>query len=228
HYVSTVSLQLNPSGRSPFLPYSADATTVGTSPVTGVAASYREVLRSRAFGELIVQQLQLPLPPEAIGGAISTQLVPNTNILHLNVVWDNPADTQQLAQRVAEIFIVENQRRQMSQPGTQAQLANMEQSVSDINDRLQPLRQQQDRLSQAVTRGDLGQLTELTNLEERLSALESSRANLLVEISRIRNSFDTAVVVDAAAAAYPVDTTPLAQALLFGLIGGVGSAVAVA
>src|SRR5262249_1560026 len=68
HYVSTVSLQLNPSGRSPFLPYSADATTVGTSPVTGVAASYREVLRSRAFGELIVQQLQLPLPPEAIGG----------------------------------------------------------------------------------------------------------------------------------------------------------------
>src|SRR5712675_1260536 len=74
HYLSTVSLQLNPAGRSPFLPYaSPDNTSIGVSPVTGVAASYREVLRSRAFGEVVVQQLHMSIPPELIGYAVSTQ-----------------------------------------------------------------------------------------------------------------------------------------------------------
>jgi len=227
-YISAVSLQLNPAGKSTFLPYSADATSVGTSPVTGVAASYREVLRSRAFGELIVQQLQLPIQPEAIGAAISTQLVPNTNIFRVSVVWENPSDAQQLAQRIAEIFIIENQRRQQSLPGNQAQLADLEQSAADINDRLEPVRQQRERLNQSVARGDLSRLSELTGLEDRLGVLQSSRANLLVEISRIRSSFDTAVIVDPASAAYPVDTTPVSQALVFGFAGGLGLAVVLA
>jgi capsular exopolysaccharide synthesis family protein len=226
HYVSTVSLQLNPSGRSPFLPYAnPDSTSVGVSPVTGLAASYREVLRSRAFGELVVQQLQLPIAPESIGYAVSTQLVPNTNILKLNVVWDNPSDAQQLAKAVADIFIVENQRRQQTQPGTQAQLANLEQSASDIQDRIGPLHQQQQRLNDTIARGDLSRLTELSGVEDRLSALETSHANLLVEISRIRSSFDTAVILDGPTGAAPLDTTPLVQALVFGLLGGLGVAV---
>jgi non-specific protein-tyrosine kinase len=227
-YVSAVSLQLNPSGRSPFLPYaSPDSTSIGLSPVTGLAASYREVLRSRAFGELIVQQLQLPLPPEAIGYAVSVQLVPNTNILRLSVVWDNPSDAQQLAQRISEIFIVENQRRQQSQPVMQAQLADMEQSAGDIQARVGPLQQQRERLNQAVGRGDLSRLTELSSLEERLAALQTSHANLLVEISRIRGSFDTAIILDSATPGQPMETTPLLQAVVFGLIGGLGVALAI-
>jgi non-specific protein-tyrosine kinase len=227
-YVSTVSLQLNPAGRSPFLPYaSPDSTSIGLSPVTGLAASYREVLRSRAFGELIVQQLQLPIPAESIGNSVSVQLVPNTNILRLNVIWDNPSDAQQLAQRIAEIFIVENQRRQQSQPTTQAHLADMEQSAGDIQARIGPLQQQRERLNQTVGRGDMSRLTELSGVEERLAALQSSHANLLVEISRIRGSFDTAVILDGATAGQPMDTTPLLQAVVFGLLGGLGVALAI-
>src|SRR5215468_1564239 len=109
-YVSTVSLQLNPSGKTPFLPYSSEGISRDTSPVLAVAASYNEVLRSRAFGEVVVQQLKLPISPDSIGGSVSTVLVPNTNILKLNVIWDNPSDAQQLAQNIAQIFIVENQR----------------------------------------------------------------------------------------------------------------------
>jgi non-specific protein-tyrosine kinase len=225
-YVSTVSLQLNPAGRSPFLPYaSSDSTNTGTSPVTGLAASYREVLRSRAFGELVVQQLQLSIASEWIGSAVTTQLIPNTNILRLIVVWDNPTDAQHLAQRMAEIFIVENQRRQQSQPVNQAQLADMEQSASDIRGRIGPLQQQRERLGQAVSRGDMSRLTELSGLEDRLGVLQSSHANLLVEISRIRGSFDTAVILDPATAGSPVDTTPLLQAVVFGLLGGLGVAL---
>jgi capsular exopolysaccharide synthesis family protein len=224
HYISTVSLQLNPSGRSPFLPYaSPDNTSTGVSPVTGLSASYREVLKSRAFGELVVKQLQLSIAPESIGYAISTALVPNTNIMKLNVVWDNPSDAEQLAKAVAGIFIVENQRRQQTQ--TQAQLANLEQSASDIQDRIGPLQQQQQRLSDATARGDTTRMTELNGVEDRLGALQTSHANLLVEISRIRSSFDTAVIIDGPSSAAPVDTTPLLQALVFGLAGGLGIAV---
>jgi polysaccharide biosynthesis transport protein len=227
-YISSVSLQLNASGKSPFLPYASQGISTDTSPVVALAASYREVLRSRAFGEVVVQQLQLSIPPDAVGGAVNTFLVPNTNILRMNVVWDNPSDAQQLAQRIAEIFIVENQRRQQSQPVTQAQLANMEQSASDLQDRLIPLQQQEQQLTQTISRGDLSHIAELTPLEERLASLQSSHANLLVEISRIRSSFDTAVIVDNATPASPVDSTPILQALVFGLLGGLGAALGLA
>jgi len=224
-YQSTVSLQLNPAASSPFLPYQSDAAVSSTSPVVVQAASYQEVLRSRTFDSVVVQQLNLPLPPEALAGAISTQLVPNTNILHLSVTWDNPSDAQQLAQRTAEIFIAENQRRQQAQPGVQAQLADMEQSARDMQARRGPLQQQRDRLDEAVARGDLSRLNDLTALEARLSALDTSYANLLVETSRIRGSFDTAVVLDAATPARALDALPLSQALVFGLLGGAAVAV---
>jgi non-specific protein-tyrosine kinase len=224
-YVSTVSLQLNPAGKTPFLPYSSEGISRDTSPVTAVAASYNEVLRSRAFGEVVVQQLQLPVSPDAIGASLSTVLVPNTNILRLNVIWDNPSDAQQLAQNIAQIFIIENQRRQESQPDVQAQLGTMEQSASDLQDRMAPLQQQEQRLNSAIARGDLSGLSELTSVGDRLAALESSRANLLIEISRLRSSFDTAVIVDNATPGGLVNTTPLSQALLFGLLGGLGVAI---
>ncbi|MBV9328284.1 MAG: polysaccharide biosynthesis tyrosine autokinase [Chloroflexi bacterium] len=224
-YQSTVSLQLNPAANSSFLPYSADSGVSPSSPVVAQAASYQEVLRSRAFGAIVVQQLGLNLPPDAIGGAISTQLVPNTNILHLSVTWDNPTDAQQLAQHIAEVFIAENQRRQQSQPGIQAQLAEMQQSASDTQSRIAPLQDQRDKLDDAVAHGDLSRLSELTGLDQRLSGLESSHTNLLVEISRIQSSFETAVILDSATPGRPIDALPLVQAVVFGLLGGIGVAV---
>src|SRR5438132_9563756 len=71
-YQSTVSLQLNPAARSSFLPYQADASTNSSSPVVAQAASYREVLRSRAFGQVIVDQLNLSVTPESVAGSINT------------------------------------------------------------------------------------------------------------------------------------------------------------
>lgn len=219
-YQSTVSLQLNPAARSSFLPYQSDTSTSGTNPVMAQAASYQEVLRSRAFGEVVVRDLTLPIPPEAIAGAITTQLIPNTNILHLSATWDNPDDAQKLTQRIAETFIAENQRRQESQPGTQAQLADLEQSARDLQSRRPALQQQRDRLDEAVSRGDLTRLNDLTALDTRLSTLDTSYANLLVETSRIRSSFDTAVILDSAGPARQLDAIPFTQALFFGVVAG--------
>jgi capsular exopolysaccharide synthesis family protein len=193
----------------------------------GQAASYQEVLRGRAFGALVVQQLGLNLPPEAIGNAIATQLVPNTNIMHLTVTWDNPGDAQGLAQHIAEIFIAENQRQQQSQPNGQSQLTQMQQSAADIQSRIGPLQDQRDKLDDSVARGDLSRLSELTGLDSRLSALESSHSNLLVEISRLQSSFETAVILDNATPGRQTDAIPLVQALVFGVLGGAGLAVVV-
>src|SRR5947209_12958679 len=216
-----ISLQLSPGAKGAFLPYLPDpASTSSASPVVLLAASYREVLRSRTFGEVVVQQLKLKVSPEAIAGAINTQLIPNTNILRLSVTWETPADAVQLTQRVAEIFISENLRVQQSEPTTQARLSQLEQSARDIQTRRVPLEQQRDRLDQSVAHGDMSRLPELNQLEASLTGLETSYANVLVEMSRIRGSFDTAAILDRASGAQAIDTVPPAQALVFGLVGG--------
>src|SRR5918911_1261790 len=109
-YQSTVSLQLNPAARSGFLPYGPgpDSDSYYTNTLASLAASYREVLRSRAFGQVVVQRLKLPVAPEAVAGAINAALVPNTSVLRLTVTWDNPDDAQGLARAVTDVFIKES------------------------------------------------------------------------------------------------------------------------
>ena len=227
-YESSISLQLNPAAKSAFLPYlttDSSGTGVPTGAVAAMAASYHELLRSRTFGQVVVQQLKLKLPPEAIAGSINTALVPNTNILRLSVVWDNPTDAQQLTQRIAEIFINENLRVQQSEPTTQARLGELEQSAREIQQRRTPLQQQRDRLDQAVAHGDFSRLNELNDLDQRLSQLETTYANLLVEMSRIRGSFDTAYILDRAGPAGSVDSVTTVQAAVFGVLAGFGLGV---
>lgn len=222
-YQSTVTLQLNPSAQSAFLPYTGEA-----SPVTNLAASYREVLRSRAFGEVVVERLNLPVSPEAVASAIRADLVPNTNILRLTVQWGHPDDAQQLAQSIAEIFITENLRQQQAQPGAQSRLAEMEESARQMQGRIEALRRQRDRQDQAVARGDLTRLSELSELDSRLSSLESSYASLLVEINRARSSLNTAAILDNATPGQPAAPLPMSRALPLGLLVGLAAAVGLA
>src|ERR1700716_2739036 len=80
HYQSTISLQLNPASTSAFLAYGgttgASQELLSRNPLTALAATYSEVLRSRAFGEVVVQRVQLAVEPEAIARAIDASLIP--------------------------------------------------------------------------------------------------------------------------------------------------------
>src|SRR5207302_3331114 len=82
------------------------------------------------------------------------------------------------------------------------------------------LEQQRDRLDQSVAHGDMSRLPELNQLEASLTGLETSYANVLVEMSRIRGTFDTAAILDRAGGAQSVETIPPAQAVVFGVVGG--------
>src|SRR5437870_4417199 len=93
-YESFVTLQLNPSAKSGLLAYSGDPNGRYGSDITTLAASYAEVLRSRAFGQVVVQQLGLDASPEAIAGSVTARLIPNTNILRLMVTWDNSQEAK--------------------------------------------------------------------------------------------------------------------------------------
>src|SRR5205085_2633484 len=150
--------------------------------------------------------------------------VPNTNIFSVSVSWDSPRDAERLAQGIAELFISENLRRQQGEPGGSPRLADLEEAARSYESHLEPLRQQRDRLDQAVTAGDLGKLAELNNLETRITALDTSRANLLVEINRARSSLDTASILDRASAARVVAPLSTSQALLIGLLLGTAAA----
>jgi non-specific protein-tyrosine kinase len=219
---------LNPAAKSAFLPYltaDQEGATIPAGAVTAMAASYRELLKSRTFGQVVVQQLKLKVPAESIAYSINTTLVPNTNILRLGVTWDNPGDAQQLTQRIAEIFINENLRVQQSEPTTQARLSELEQSAREMQQRRTPLQQQRDRLDQAVAHGDFSRLNELNDLDQRLSQLDTTYANLLVEMSRIRGSFDTAYIVDRAGPAVSVSSVTPIQAAVFGVLGGLALAI---
>jgi Mrp family chromosome partitioning ATPase/capsular polysaccharide biosynthesis protein len=218
-YQSVVTLQLNPAARSALLPYSSDGSA--TDPVNGLASSYAELLRSRAFGELVVKQLNLVIPPEAVAASINATLVPNTNIFRITVTLGNPTDAQGLAQAVAEIFVSETLRRQE----VQSRIADMETTAASYPARIEAIRVQRDRLDQAVNRGDLSRLNELNNLETRLAGLEASYANLLVEINRTRSSMNTASILDNATPGASTRVSPLSRDLLYGLATGLGLAI---
>src|SRR5438067_13882218 len=84
-YESFVTLQLNPSAKGGLLQYTGDPNGRYGSDITTLAASYGEVLRSRAFGQVVVDQLGLGTTPEAIAGSVTSRLIPNTNIMRLAV-----------------------------------------------------------------------------------------------------------------------------------------------
>src|SRR5262249_16884665 len=216
-YQSIVTLQLNPAARSAFLAYASEEkdTSVGQ-----LAASYGEILRSRAFGDVVVKRLGLRASPEAIAASINAALIPNTNILRLSVTSDRPDDAQQLAQGIAELFVGETVPAQGAPAGTSSRLAEMETTARAYPARIDAVRQLRDRLDQTVGRGDLSRLTELNGLEARLTTMESSYASLLVEINRARSVMNTASILDSATPAVPIGAIPLTRALLFGLASG--------
>jgi capsular exopolysaccharide synthesis family protein len=229
-YQSTVSLQLNPAARSGFLPYGPgpDDSSYYTNTLTSLAASYREVLRSGGFANVVVQRLQLPVSPDAVANAVSAALVPNTNVMRLTVTWDNPADAQQLAKAVTDVFITESLPQHQAQVGIQQHLTELEDSNKSMKQILPELRLQRDRLDQAVGRGDLSRLNDLNDLNTRLTAMESANVSVMSEITRTQTQLDTATVLESATVGHSTETLPLAQSLLLGFAGGLALAATLA
>ncbi len=226
-FESSVTLQLNPAAQSGLLPYSAESGRV-RGDVTMLAASYAELLRSRSFGQLVVDYLKLNSDPQLVAEAISARLVTNTNILRVTVTADTPEQAQVLAEGIATVFIVENLRRQQDVPGVQSRLEEIEATAATHREHIETLRAQRDELYDRLQAGDTDSLTDANALDSRLSALEASYASLLVEINRTRESLNTASILDHATTGRMVWPPPLYQPLLVGLFVGLVIAMGLA
>jgi capsular exopolysaccharide synthesis family protein len=141
--------------------------------------------------------------------------------MRLTVTWDNPADAQQLASAVTDVFIKESLPQQQTQVGIQQHLAELQDSDRSMKQILPQLRQERDKLDQAVARGDLSRLTDLNDLNNRLTAMETANANIMSEIAKTQTQLDTATVLESATPGKSTETLPLAQSLLLGLAAGV-------
>ena len=102
-YESSSKLLLNPSIPNSMVPY------VQTQMAANLADSYSELLRTRTFGELVAGELvakKLPftMQPEAVGGAITTKLTPNTLFFQISARMDTADKAQQLLETVISVF----------------------------------------------------------------------------------------------------------------------------
>ncbi|HKP54359.1 MAG TPA: polysaccharide biosynthesis tyrosine autokinase [Chloroflexia bacterium] len=102
-YESSSKLLLNPSIPNSMVPY------VQTQMAANLADSYSELLRTRTFGELVANELAaqgrpFTMQPEAVGGAITTKLTPNTLFFQISARMDSADKAQQLLETVIKVF----------------------------------------------------------------------------------------------------------------------------
>lgn len=68
-------------------------------------ASYAELLRGRTLAERVVEQLQLEIPPAALVGKISSNVVQDTRIIQVRVSDNDRDRAAQIANTITELFV---------------------------------------------------------------------------------------------------------------------------
>ena len=69
--------------------------------------TYAQIIQSRTVAEEVIRSLGLDISPEALQNQITVQAVGDTEILRIDLVDPNPRRAQILANRVADVFMVQ-------------------------------------------------------------------------------------------------------------------------
>ncbi len=85
----------------------------------GLAATYVEYLKTEAFAEKVVKNLELDLTIEELLGSMSASFVPDTQFLKIVAISLVPEEAQKIAANVAETFIAENEAQQQTELAAQ-------------------------------------------------------------------------------------------------------------
>ena len=246
-YSTTTTLIINPAAPSALLPYTADYS------VQALASTYTEFMRTRSFAQLVAQEMNGTLSPDAILNALSVRYVEGTQIFRISATLTDAAQTQILADTAARVLINANIARQRTQ---QEQLQNqrsaeaaqeyqrlldlqivLQEEAANYSERIQNLeneiKNQANKPSSDDRDGLILQLKEelVTARSERidvLSSLAATQASLATSSNTGPINTDTAVVIDVAplpAAPQPGQTRQLIiLAFLGGLMAGAGLA----
>ncbi|MGA7732694.1 MAG: polysaccharide biosynthesis tyrosine autokinase [Chloroflexia bacterium] len=228
-YESSTTLLLNPAVPSALVPY------VQAQVAANLADSYSELMRTRFFGESVVKELPFPMSAESVGGAIGTELEPNTLFYRITVTMDTPEQAQQLANTVVKVFLDANasqqeqasQSSQVDSPRNQMR-KRMQDKLEYLDEEIASYQRQLDALEAEPKSPERD--TQIQQLRGQMIALQESQTNTMLAIAQLPDNSvqpNTALVVDPALPGSPISanlTTSLQLALAASLLLGLGLA----
>ncbi len=246
-YTTSTTLFLNPVSPSPLLPYQ---TTLSAQ---SLANTYAQFIETRSFASLVAQEVPYEVSEGEVLGAVSANLLPETQFFRISATHPDPQVAQTLANATARVLMAENTNRQRAQrEQMEAQrdpakllererLTGLEETLQDeidyTDDRIASLQEQiaelQGRPPSEETDNQIlelrAEMLQQQSLRVELFGSLAQAQAALASMDEVSNVIvDTAVVVDPA----PLPTVPassqLVRYLLLGFVAGAGIGVALA
>jgi succinoglycan biosynthesis transport protein ExoP len=246
-YTSSTTLFLNPVSPSALLPYQTTASA------QSLANTYVEFMKTRSFAGLVAEELPFDLTEGQVLGALSTDLLPNTQFFRIKATHPDPQVAQALASTAAEVLMAENtnrQRAQREQLEAQRDPAKImeRQRLTELNETLgEELAYTDDRIASLSDQiADLERRPpseevdrQILDLREEVLRYQSLRVELFGSMAQAQSALanmeemsnvvvDTAVVVDPASLPAAAQSSQLLRYVLLGLVAGAGVGVGLA
>jgi non-specific protein-tyrosine kinase len=146
-----------------------------------LATTYKQLVVTQPVLQPVIDRLDLPYTVNTLQGKVSASIVSDTQLIKVSVSDPSPEAAAAIANEVAASF--------QSFIGTQAQASNstsrnaLDTLIADTQQQIADLRTQIDGVESGEAQLDPG--TDLTTLQARLSQLEQSYADLLVQSQKM-------------------------------------------
>jgi polysaccharide biosynthesis transport protein len=186
-------------------------------------STYSEIVTTRPVLQGTIDALDLDMTPKDLAGAVSVEIIPETALLIVTVIYDDPvqvaAITNTLAQQMIEkspTNLTEDQQETIS--SSREQIDQLNEQIRLARDRLTTVTE---KLEAAESEEDLIRVqTQYNVTSDLINQLNASVAELRAVIASLqRRTNSLQVVEEAVPATEPVDKGVLRTAILGALIG---------
>ena len=182
-----------------------------------LARTYAQLLEKRPVLAEVARLLNLSYSPEQIASMISVRVVRDTQLIELSVEHDDPALARDIANTVANTFIVQN--RAVALEETAAYKASLHQQLADLETQTKVTSQRIGSLA-----GNPGQQSEVAFLQSALAQYQATYATVLkaqqdVNLSEAKAIDGVRIAELAEAPTVPVRPQVLMNTMLATLVG---------
>lgn len=201
-----------------------------------LAKTYAALIQTRTVLQATIDALELDTKPEDLGGSITTELIPETSLLVLTVLYPEPEKAAAIANEVSN-QLIQNSPTNLTQDEEQLmesareQVAVLTEQINTANERLDEIAAQIQSFETVETEDAQAELARLqaqwditlnqrAQFQEALAEFQNTIANLN------RSTNKLTIVEEAVVPAFPESKQVLRTAILGALIGLVlGSAL---
>ncbi len=225
-YRATVTLLINPAAPSAAIPFLSQSTTTDPRAETQqLADNYDVYLKTATFDAKVVHELGLALAPSALGSALSSALIGDTNFYTISATAGTGREAALIANGVATLFIKQSLALRQTLEGRAADL-NLQ--ITATKNELASVRRLDQSLIARPVLAPQDQQT-LASIEARMNYLTDIYTTLLTEAATgTRQLLPTATVVEAASVPAQPIGPQLHRAVLVGSAAGLAIGVVLA